>query len=87
MADRYDLSVPIPGKDGKTFWHRIGTMFPQKNGKGYAIMLNSIPAPQVQNNGENGWRIMAFEASDYGADYSPSKSAQSNLPLDDEVKF
>ena len=54
MADRYDISVPIPGKDGKTFWHRIGTMFPQKNGKGYAIMLNSIPAPQVQNNGENG---------------------------------
>ena len=28
MADRYNLKVPHKGNDGKTYWTKIGVMFP-----------------------------------------------------------
>lgn len=45
MADRYDIVTPRPGKDGKTFWLRIGSMFQSKDGNGYAIKLDALPLP------------------------------------------
>lgn len=48
MTERYDLIVARPGKDAKTFWHRIGTMFPSKEGDGFAIKLDSLPLPDTK---------------------------------------
>lgn len=45
MTTRYDIITPRPGKDGKTFWLKIGAMFPAKEGNGYTISLDALPLP------------------------------------------
>lgn len=45
MTTRYDIVCPRPGKDGKTFWLKIGAMFPAKDGESYAIKLDALPLP------------------------------------------
>lgn len=43
---RYDAIVPRPGKDGKTFWHRVGAAF-ERDGK-TSVKLDSIPLPNKE---------------------------------------
>lgn len=43
MAKYYEVSVPRAGKDGKTFWRRIGTAFPAKQGEGMNVELDALP--------------------------------------------
>lgn len=43
MAKYYEVSVPRAGKDGKTFWRRIGTAFPAKSGEGMNVELDALP--------------------------------------------
>jgi hypothetical protein len=31
------------GKDGKSYWNRIGVAWANKNGKGFTIQLNAVP--------------------------------------------
>lgn len=45
MATRYDLCTGRKDKDGKTFWTRIGVMFPAKEGDGFSIKLEALPLP------------------------------------------
>lgn len=45
MANYYEVSVPRAGKEGKTFWRRIGTAFPAKNGDGMNVELDALPLP------------------------------------------
>ena len=59
MAKPYNLTVPITMRNGDTYWHKVGAMFENKNGKGFTIMLNSIPAPSADGDGMS-YRIMAF---------------------------
>lgn len=44
-ANRYDLMTGRKDKDGKTFWQRVGVMFPAKSGEGFAIKLEAYPLP------------------------------------------
>jgi hypothetical protein len=46
MAKRYDISTPRPGKDGKTFWHRIGTAW--EGDKGIQLVFDSLPLPDKE---------------------------------------
>lgn len=43
-------------KDGKTYWNRIGVAFPAKQGPGWTLYLDSIPAP---NDGQ--FKIMLMQ--------------------------
>lgn len=43
---RYDAIVPRPGKDGKTFWHRVGTAF-ERDGR-ISLKLDSTPLPNKE---------------------------------------
>lgn len=45
MAQKYDIISPRPGKDGKTFWIRIGAAFPSRDGNGFNISLDALPIP------------------------------------------
>jgi hypothetical protein len=45
MTDRYDILSGRPGKDGKTFLVRLGSMFPAREGDGFAIKLDALPLP------------------------------------------
>jgi hypothetical protein len=39
---RYDVITGREGKDGKTYWKNIGSMFPNDKG-GFSIVLDALP--------------------------------------------
>lgn len=44
MTDRYDVMVVREGKDGgKSWFTKVGTMWPAKSGDGFTIMLDANP--------------------------------------------
>ena len=48
MANYWEISSPRPGKEGKTHWVRVGTMFESKNGEGFNIVLDALPLPDKE---------------------------------------
>lgn len=46
MAERYDLCVARPRKDGKVYWHKIGVAFPSRSGEGFDLSFDSLPVPE-----------------------------------------
>lgn len=46
MAKRFDIYVPRPGKDGKTFWKNIGTAW--QNDKGIQLVFDALPLPDAE---------------------------------------
>lgn len=44
MTDRYDAMVPRE-RNGKTYWTRVGTMFPTRSGNGFQLVLDALPLP------------------------------------------
>jgi len=46
VSKRYDIAAPRPGKDGKTFWTRIGTAW--QNDKGIQLVFDSLPLPDSE---------------------------------------
>lgn len=50
MTNRYDIVSPRPNsKDGgKTYWLKIGAMFPAKDGESFAIKLDALPLPDAK---------------------------------------
>jgi len=43
MSKRFDICSPRPGKDDKTFWHRVGTAW--EGEKGISGTFDSLPIP------------------------------------------
>tara|TARA_R110002050_G_scaffold200943_3_gene336003 strand:+ start:2743 stop:2955 length:213 start_codon:yes stop_codon:yes gene_type:complete len=52
MADRYELKTPRQGKDGKTWWTKIGVAFPMKDKDGFNVTFEALPIPQLNDKGE-----------------------------------
>ena len=49
MADRYEGSSPRKGKDGKTYWTRVATMWPAKDGADkFMVVLEALPLPDAE---------------------------------------
>mgnify|MGYP003627303401 FL=1 len=66
----------------KTKWLQLGVMFENKSGKGYNIILDAVPATDVQSGKI---KIMAFEPQE-----DSKRSWKDNPPsggVDDEVPF
>jgi hypothetical protein len=61
MADRYDLKVARKGKDGKTWWTKIGVMFPMKDRDGFNITLEVLPLQTLNDQGQMECRMTAWE--------------------------
>lgn len=49
MSERYDVMTAREGKDGKTYWTKIGVMFPNRNGGGFSIAFEALPVPQLRD--------------------------------------
>lgn len=47
MTERYDIKTPRERRDGKTYWLKIGAMFPG-DGDQYTIMLDALPIPNSE---------------------------------------
>jgi len=102
MADRYDLKVARTDKNGKTWWTKIGVMFPMKERDGFNITLEVLPIQQLDDKGELECRITAWEPfkEDKDKGNGASREAEPELPtgapsvpesdgetLDDEIPF
>lgn len=46
MSKRYDIASPRKGKDGKTFWTRVGTAW--ENDKGIQLVFDALPLPDAE---------------------------------------
>jgi hypothetical protein len=83
MVDKLNATVPLQGKDGKTYWHNIGKAFQNKLG-GWDIILNSLPIPQKDQNGNIITKVMLLPQKD---NPGQSSSPQSNSLPNDNVPF
>jgi hypothetical protein len=91
MSKRYDISAPSQGKDGKTYWTRIGSFFEGDGGK-RSIKLDCLPLP----NKEGEVWLQVFEprekqqgAAQAGAGQEPAPAARrgSMKPEDSDIPF
>lgn len=66
-------------KDGKTYWNRVGVAFPAKQGPGWTVFLDSVPAPV-----DGQYKIMLMEPKprDGGKPASPQNGGP-----DDDIPF
>ncbi len=88
MADRYDLKTARTGRDGKTYWTKIGVMFPMRDRDGFNISLEAMPLQSINEQGQLECRITAWEP--YKEDHTasdrserPSKDNASDAPTSD----
>lgn len=44
MTTRYDLCTPRKNGE-KTYWTKVGSMFPARQGDGFTIKLDALPLP------------------------------------------
>ena len=46
MTTRYNLTSPRKNGD-KTFWMKIGSAFPSRNGEGFQLVFDALPLPDA----------------------------------------
>ena len=85
MAERYELKTTRQGSDGKTYYTKVGVMFPWKSGKGFNISLEAMPLMQMNDQGQIECRIMASEP--FKNDDGISQNTEGKADLDDEIPF
>jgi len=96
MADRYELKTARTGRDGKTYWTRIGVMFPMKDKDGYSLILEALPIPTLSQQGDLEVRISAWPpyekdanglAKQQGNPQAPLPPVDDEETLDDKIPF
>lgn len=82
MAQRFDVCSPRPTKDGKTYWHRVGTAFQSDKGS-IGVVLDSLPLPDKEGRVS----MQLFEPKAKGD--APARKPQTTASEDmsDEVPF
>jgi hypothetical protein len=98
MTARYDIMVARES-NGKTYWTKLGVMFPMNGKDGFSISLEALPIPQMGKDGKIECRLMAFPPKEqdgyqsqgnaksqggYGGGRAPKPGMQD---LDDEIPF
>lgn len=51
MTERLDIVAPRAGKDGRTYFTRIGVAFATKNG-GWSLSFEALPLPTMNDQGQ-----------------------------------
>ena len=60
MAKRFDIVTPRKGRDGKTFWTKIGVAFENKTG-GYNLSFEALPIASMTDDGSIETRAIMME--------------------------
>jgi hypothetical protein len=81
MTTRFDVLSPRPGKDGKTYWLKVGAQFPSKDGSGWTIKLDAYPL--ADKNGDI-W-LSCREPKERSP--APAQAGSYRDQLDDEIPF
>lgn len=78
MIDRYD-ALTVRESGDKNYWTRIGVAFPAKNGDGYTVLLDAMPA-----SSDGQYKIFLREPREKRE--KPADRAQQG-PMDDPVPW
>jgi hypothetical protein len=88
MSTRFDVTTPRKRKDGNTFWMRIGSAWPAKEGEGFNVELDALPLADAE--GRCSFIIRPAkdlrEASGTSARQAPAQS-KGHDPLGDSIPF
>lgn len=82
MADRLD-ALCVRENNGKSFWTKIGVAWASKNGPGYIVRLDAIPAP---TEGQFVIHLREPQARD-GNRSAPAQRSSAPADLEDESPF
>ena len=85
---RFNLISPRPGKDDKTFWHKIGSGFSRDKG-GFSLVFDSLPLPDKDGRVTV---LMTEPLPDERQSSAPRDQARQapagrSVDLDDEIPF
>jgi hypothetical protein len=83
MTTRFDVLSPRPGKDGKTYWLKVGAQFLSKDGQGWTIKLDALPLPDKEGNI---W-LSCKEPRERDAASTPAPRGSLTDQLDDDIPF
>lgn len=84
MANRYDVCAPRPKKDGGTFWVKIGTAFPAKQGDGFNIIFDALPLPDAEGR----CAVSLFPPKeDNGGGRQQQRQSKGNDDLNDDIPW
>ena len=81
MTDRMDVVAPRQGKDGKTYYSRLGIAFATKNG-GWSISLEALPLPSLNDRGVLETRLLLMPPRDDARPAAAPTSAR-RAPVED----
>lgn len=84
--DRMDVMNPRPGRDGKTYYARLGVAFPMKNG-GWSLSLDTLPTPIINDKGQLETRVLLMPPLDKSTAPAPSGSRRAPVSDDDGIPF
>ena len=73
-------ALTVREKDGKSYWLKIGVAFPSKDGSGFSVLLDAMPAPT-----EGQFKIMLRPPQDGGN--TGNRAQTRNAPMDDDIAF
>ena len=90
MADRFDICIARPKKDGTVYWHKIGVAFSSDRG-GFDLSFDSLPIPEYSDQYGLQVRAKAFpakprEESQHGRDKANGyarESGRTTVPRDE----
>ena len=82
---RYDACVGRKGKDGKTYWTKIGSAFPAKSGEGFNVVLDALPMPNAE--GQAWISLFVPKARDGDAPKRVAKADNAVDDMDDSIPF
>lgn len=84
MAERYD-ALTVRESNGKSYFTKLGAMFPNKSGDGFTLVLDAVPA---SNEGQ--YRILLVTPKDRTDAPQQSRQSRNNFAtddLDDSIDF
>jgi hypothetical protein len=58
---RLDILQPRKGGDGKTYWTKLGSAWPAKQGSGYSLTFEALPLQSLNDKGELECRVLLRE--------------------------
>jgi hypothetical protein len=93
MAKRLEIKQPKPGRDGKTWWSKIGTAWVADNGN-ISLVFDALPLSSLNDKGELETRAMLMEPlerdaapratgrrPDRGSSHDPDLDDASDIPF------
>lgn len=91
MADRYDMMQGRQGKDGKTYWTKIATVFKIKDKDQFRVKYDALPIPTLYTPDDGPPQIsveaMMFPPKPRDDEGGQRQQRKAEPDLDDDIPF